>query len=223
MKIPWFVHEFCNLARLILVQIWLRNGCLDLKMVPVGCLMRFLQRWWLHSPNAVLVTERRAAFSRCRGDVCCRCWSWPAFVSVSSAYGHNVKSSNDFIGRVVIGQYSTGSPESNHWRRMLNSHRTAVEQWHSLRSRAECDRVSPASLEVTWEWSCVPSESKQANDWEKKNQTHTHSHVISMELKVTVTAAGNKLAGLAYVPQWPFIMQTMYHLFICPLLSQGHC
>ncbi|NWW73642.1 SYT17 protein, partial [Climacteris rufus] len=68
---------------------------------------------------------------------------------VFTVYGHNVKSSNDFIGRIVIGQYSTGAPESNHWRRMLNAHRTAVEQWHSLRSRQECDRVSPASLEVT--------------------------------------------------------------------------
>lgn len=68
---------------------------------------------------------------------------------LSPVYGHNVKSSNDFIGRIVIGQYSTGAPESNHWRRMLNAHRTAVEQWHSLRSREECDRVSPASLEVT--------------------------------------------------------------------------
>uniref|UniRef100_F7BSP1 Synaptotagmin-17 n=1 Tax=Monodelphis domestica TaxID=13616 RepID=F7BSP1_MONDO len=68
---------------------------------------------------------------------------------VFTVYGHNMKSSNDFIGRIVIGQYSTGSSESNHWRRMLNTHRTAVEQWHSLRSRAECDRVSPASLEVT--------------------------------------------------------------------------
>ncbi|XP_073447217.1 synaptotagmin-17 isoform X1 [Aquarana catesbeiana] len=68
---------------------------------------------------------------------------------VFTVYGHNMKSSNDFIGRIVIGQYSSGSPESNHWRRMLNSNRTAVEQWHSLRSRAECDRVSPASLEVT--------------------------------------------------------------------------
>ncbi|ERE79431.1 synaptotagmin-17-like protein [Cricetulus griseus] len=62
-------------------------------------------------------------------------------------FGHNMKSSNDFIGRIVIGQYSSGPSESNHWRRMLNTHRTAVEQWHSLRSRAECDRVSPASLE----------------------------------------------------------------------------
>ncbi|NXA52291.1 SYT17 protein, partial [Nothocercus julius] len=68
---------------------------------------------------------------------------------VFTVYGHNVKSSNDFIGRIVIGQYATGAPESNHWRRMLGSHRTAVEQWHSLRSRQECDRVSPASLEVT--------------------------------------------------------------------------
>ncbi|NXO87900.1 SYT17 protein, partial [Sitta europaea] len=67
---------------------------------------------------------------------------------VFTVYGHNVKSSNDFIGRIVIGQYSTGAPESNHWRRMLSAHRTAVEQWHSLRSRQECDRVSPASLEV---------------------------------------------------------------------------
>ncbi|NWU42594.1 SYT17 protein, partial [Hylia prasina] len=68
---------------------------------------------------------------------------------VFTVYGHNVKSSNDFIGRIVIGQYSTGAPESNHWRRMLNAHRTAVEQWHSLRSREDCDRVSPASLEAT--------------------------------------------------------------------------
>ncbi|XP_069860119.1 synaptotagmin-17 isoform X1 [Dipodomys merriami] len=68
---------------------------------------------------------------------------------VFTVFGHNVKSSNDFIGRIVIGQYSSGPSESNHWRRMLNTHRTAVEQWHSLRSRAECDRVSPASLEVT--------------------------------------------------------------------------
>lgn len=67
----------------------------------------------------------------------------------SLVFGHNMKSSNDFIGRIVIGQYSSGPSEANHWRRMLNTHRTAVGQWHSLRSRAECDRVSPASLEVT--------------------------------------------------------------------------
>lgn len=67
----------------------------------------------------------------------------------SLVFGHNMKSSNDFIGRIVIGQYSSGASEANHWRRMLNAHRTAVGQWHSLRSRAECDRVSPASLEVT--------------------------------------------------------------------------
>ncbi|XP_059924186.1 synaptotagmin-17 [Gadus macrocephalus] len=67
---------------------------------------------------------------------------------VFTVYGHNMKSSNDFVGRVVIGQFSTGPPETSHWRRLLTSQRTPVEQWHSLRSRAECDRVSPASLEV---------------------------------------------------------------------------
>ncbi|XP_059510184.1 synaptotagmin-17 isoform X1 [Stegostoma tigrinum] len=68
---------------------------------------------------------------------------------VFTVYGHNMKSSNDFVGRIVIGQYSTGGPESSHWRRVLNVHRTSSAQWHSLRSRSECDRVSSASLEVT--------------------------------------------------------------------------
>ncbi|NXQ26675.1 SYT17 protein, partial [Alaudala cheleensis] len=68
---------------------------------------------------------------------------------VFTVYGHNVKSSNDFIGRIVLGQYSTGAPEQHHWRRMLGAPRTAAEQWHSLRSRQDCDRVSPASLEAT--------------------------------------------------------------------------
>ncbi|XP_053532604.1 synaptotagmin-17 [Ictalurus punctatus] len=68
---------------------------------------------------------------------------------VFTVYGHNMKSSNDFVGRIVIGQFSTGPAETTHWRRLLRSQRTPVEQWHSLRSRAECDRVSPASLEVT--------------------------------------------------------------------------
>ncbi|XP_048871128.1 synaptotagmin-17 isoform X3 [Brienomyrus brachyistius] len=68
---------------------------------------------------------------------------------VFSVYGHNMKSSNDFVGRIVIGQFSTGPPEANHWLRLLGSQRTPVEQWHSLRSRAECDQVSLASLGVT--------------------------------------------------------------------------
>lgn len=79
----------------------------------------------------------------------------PALV-LSLVYGHNVKSSNDFVGRVVIGQFSTGPAETTHWRRLLRSQRTPVEQWHSLRSRAECDRVSLASLEVTWSPRSVP-------------------------------------------------------------------
>ncbi|KPP67589.1 synaptotagmin-17-like [Scleropages formosus] len=68
---------------------------------------------------------------------------------VFTVYGHNMKSSNDFVGRVVIGRFSTGAPETSHWRRLLRSPRTPVEQWHSLRSRDDCDRVSLASLEVT--------------------------------------------------------------------------
>ncbi|KAA0705716.1 Synaptotagmin-17 Synaptotagmin XVII [Triplophysa tibetana] len=68
---------------------------------------------------------------------------------VFTVFGHNMKSSNDFVGRIVIGQFSTGPQETTHWRRLLSSRRNPVEQWHSLRSRAECDRVSPASLEVT--------------------------------------------------------------------------
>ncbi|KAL4624513.1 synaptotagmin-17 [Arapaima gigas] len=68
---------------------------------------------------------------------------------VFSVYGHNMKSSNDFVGRIVIGRFPTGPPEANHWLRLLASQRTPVEQWHTLRSRAECDRVSLASLEVT--------------------------------------------------------------------------
>ncbi|GAA6071734.1 uncharacterized protein syt17 [Tachysurus ichikawai] len=72
-----------------------------------------------------------------------------SFLFDPTLYGHNVKSSNDFVGRVVIGQFSTGPAETTHWRRLLRTQRTPVEQWHSLRSRAECDRVSPASLEVT--------------------------------------------------------------------------
>ncbi|CAD7693896.1 unnamed protein product [Nyctereutes procyonoides] len=53
--------------------------------------------------------------------------------SVFTVFGHNMKSSNDFIGRLVIAQYSSGPSESS----------------HCLRSPAECDRVSPALLEVT--------------------------------------------------------------------------
>ncbi|XP_016157289.1 PREDICTED: synaptotagmin-17, partial [Ficedula albicollis] len=40
---------------------------------------------------------------------------------VFTVYGHNVKSSNDFVGRIVLGQFPTGAPESSHWRRIVLS------------------------------------------------------------------------------------------------------
>ncbi|XP_041625634.1 synaptotagmin-17-like [Vulpes lagopus] len=43
--------------------------------------------------------------------------------SVFTVFGHNLKSSNDFIGRLVTGQYSSGPSESSHWWQMLNTHR----------------------------------------------------------------------------------------------------
>ncbi|GAB6025874.1 Synaptotagmin-17 [Chamberlinius hualienensis] len=55
---------------------------------------------------------------------------------------------NDFIGRVVIGQHSSGPNEITHWKRMLQMQRSTVDQWHTLQSRHVCDRLSPASVVV---------------------------------------------------------------------------
>ncbi|CAL8092613.1 unnamed protein product [Orchesella dallaii] len=44
-----------------------------------------------------------------------------------------------FIGRLVLGKESSGPHEVNHWKNMLQSQRTAIAQWHSLKSRAHCD------------------------------------------------------------------------------------
>ncbi|XP_033751182.1 synaptotagmin-17-like [Pecten maximus] len=67
---------------------------------------------------------------------------------VVTVWDYNSKSRDDFVGRVVIGKYGTGPHEFTHWSRMLNSHRSPVAQWHSLRTRQECDQVSPASIAV---------------------------------------------------------------------------
>ncbi|XP_064618215.1 synaptotagmin-17-like [Liolophura sinensis] len=67
---------------------------------------------------------------------------------VLTVWDHNSKTRDDYCGRVVLGKYSTGPHEITHWNRMLNSQRTAVAQWHSLRTRQECDQVSPASIAV---------------------------------------------------------------------------
>lgn len=65
-----------------------------------------------------------------------------------TVWDYNSKSRDDFVGRVAIGKYGTGPHEVTHWNRMLNSHRSPVAQWHSLRTRQECDQVSPASIAV---------------------------------------------------------------------------
>ncbi|XP_070186319.1 synaptotagmin-17-like [Littorina saxatilis] len=67
---------------------------------------------------------------------------------VLSVWDHNSKSKDDFVGRIVLGRYGTGPHEFTHWNRMLQSQRSPVAQWHSLRSRQDCDQVSPASIAV---------------------------------------------------------------------------
>ena len=67
---------------------------------------------------------------------------------VLSVWDHNSKSKDDFVGRIVLGRYGSGPHEFTHWNRMLQSQRSPVAQWHSLRSRQDCDQVSPASIAV---------------------------------------------------------------------------
>lgn len=67
---------------------------------------------------------------------------------VITIWDYNSKSKDDFVGRIVLGKYCTGTHELNHWSRMLQSYRVPVAQWHSMRTRQECDQVSPASIAV---------------------------------------------------------------------------
>ncbi|XP_074647549.1 synaptotagmin-17-like [Tubulanus polymorphus] len=56
-----------------------------------------------------------------------------------TVWDYNSKSKDDFVGRIVIGTYTTGPHEITHWNRMIRSPRSPVAQWHTLRSRKECD------------------------------------------------------------------------------------
>ncbi|XP_041362689.1 synaptotagmin-17-like [Gigantopelta aegis] len=67
---------------------------------------------------------------------------------VISVWDHNSKRKDEFVGRIVLGKYGTGPHEVTHWNRMLQSQRSPVAQWHSLRARQDCDQVSPASIAV---------------------------------------------------------------------------
>lgn len=67
---------------------------------------------------------------------------------VISVWDYNTKSRDDFVGRIVLGKMATGPHEITHWTRMMQSQRSAVAQWHSLRTRQECDSVSAASIAV---------------------------------------------------------------------------
>ncbi|BFZ18099.1 hypothetical protein BsWGS_21138 [Bradybaena similaris] len=67
---------------------------------------------------------------------------------VVTVMDHNSKSRDGFVGRIVIGYHGTGTQESQHWGRMLQSQRSPVAQWHSLKSRDNCDQVSVASIAV---------------------------------------------------------------------------
>ncbi|KAL8609733.1 hypothetical protein ACOMHN_042772 [Nucella lapillus] len=68
---------------------------------------------------------------------------------VITVWDHNSKSKDDFVGRIILGRYGSGPHEYTHWNRMLQSHRSPVAQWHSLRSRQECNQLSPASVAVS--------------------------------------------------------------------------
>ncbi|OXA51671.1 Synaptotagmin-17 [Folsomia candida] len=68
-------------------------------------------------------------------------------VSVMDFNGGVVK--DNFVGRVILGKESSGPHEVNHWKNMVQSHRTAIAQWHSLKSKSHCDQQSTASRAIS--------------------------------------------------------------------------
>ena len=49
----------------------------------------------------------------------------------------------DFI--IIVDYFVSGPSEITHWQRMVHAHRSPVAQWHTLRTREECDDVFPSS------------------------------------------------------------------------------
>ena len=59
-----------------------------------------------------------------------------------TVWDYNSKSQNDFVGRNVLGKFATGPHEITHWNRMLRSPRSPVAQWHTLRTKQDCNNLS---------------------------------------------------------------------------------
>lgn len=68
---------------------------------------------------------------------------------VISVWNHHAGVRDAFMGRVVLGKNSSGQYETNHWNRMLQCHRQPAAQWHTLKTREECDNISIASSSIS--------------------------------------------------------------------------
>ena len=69
---------------------------------------------------------------------------------VITVWDYNSKSRDDLVGRVFLGKYATGAYEITHWNRMLQCQRSPIAQWHTLRTRKQCDELSSVSAAVNW-------------------------------------------------------------------------
>ncbi|XP_033097483.1 synaptotagmin-17-like [Anneissia japonica] len=59
-------------------------------------------------------------------------------VIIISVWDYNCKSRDGVTGQINLGKYSSGLSESTHWRRMFESQRCPVAQWHALKAPDEC-------------------------------------------------------------------------------------
>eukprot|EP00057_Strongylocentrotus_purpuratus_P024286 XP_011678760.1 PREDICTED: synaptotagmin-17-like [Strongylocentrotus purpuratus] len=66
-----------------------------------------------------------------------------------SIWDYNTKSRDYFTGQIIMGKFASGHSEVTHWQRMRNSQRTPVAQWHTLRTREDCEKVLPHAMMVS--------------------------------------------------------------------------